>query len=72
VDVDNAFNGLPAMNGLLPPQPQSKQLGHITPVFGYLPDPPPPPKTSANLHCFLCCLFDMEMEIVRKFGGIPI
>jgi hypothetical protein len=42
VDVDNAFNGLPAMNGLLPPQPQSKQLGHITPVFGYLPDPPPP------------------------------
>jgi hypothetical protein len=44
VDVDNAFNGLLAMNGLLPPQPQSKQLGHITPVFGYLPDPPPPKK----------------------------
>jgi hypothetical protein len=40
VDVNNAFNGLPVMNDLLPPQPQRKQLGHVTPVFGYLPNPP--------------------------------
>jgi hypothetical protein len=39
VDVDNAFNGLPVMNGSLPPQPQRKQLGHVAPVFGYLPNP---------------------------------